>query len=99
MSQLLNGSICLSDIPKDLIYKSEKTGKSYLNINVWINDEADKFGNNASIQISQTKEQRDAGEPKKYVGNLKTVQAKEQTGSAPVKKTAPATESFDDLPF
>jgi hypothetical protein len=70
-----------------------------LNINVWINDEADKFGNNASIQISQTKEQRDAGEPKKYVGNLKTVQAKEQTGSAPVKKTAPATESFDDLPF
>lgn len=48
---------------------------------------------------SAKQKSRDAGQPKKYVGNLKTVQAKEQTQSASVKKTAPVTESFDDLPF
>lgn len=106
MAQLLNGSICLSDIPKDKIWKSEKTGKQYLNINVWINDDADKFGNNGSIQVSQTKEERDANEAKKYVGNIKFVQAKQQTQSddVPVKKAASAkllddNEVENDLPF
>lgn len=107
MAQLLSGSICLTDIPKDKIWKSEKTGKQYLNINVWINDDADKFGNNGSIQVGQTKEEREAGEAKKYVGNLKFVQAKQQTETAnvPVKKAAPAAPVEDaeiideDLPF
>lgn len=106
MAQLLNGSICLSDIPKDKIWKSEKTGKQYLNINVWINDDADKFGNNGSIQVSQTKEERDANEAKKYVGNIKFVQAKQQTQSSdvPVKKSTSAkllddNEVENDLPF
>ena len=106
MAQLLNGSICLSDIPKEKIWKSEKTGKQYLNINVWINDDADKFGNNGSIQVSQTKEERDANEPKKYVGNIKFVQAKQQAQSADVPvKQAVSTALIeditvdDDLPF
>lgn len=107
MSKLLTGSICLTDIPKDKIWKSEKTGKQYLNINVWINDDADKFGNNGSIQVNQTKEEREAKDTKVYVGNLKFVEAKQQTAAAnvPVKKSAPAAPVEDavivddDLPF
>jgi hypothetical protein len=106
MSKLLTGSICLSDIPKDKIWEA-KSGKKYLNINVWLNDEPDQYNNNGSIQVGQTKEEREAKEKKTYVGNLKFVEAKQQTESAnvPVKKSAPAAPVEDavivddDLPF
>lgn len=107
MSKLLSGSICLTDIPKDKIWKSDKTGKQYLNINVWLNDEPDQYNNNGSIQVGQTKEEREAKEKKVYVGNLKFVEARQQTEAAnvPVKKSAPAAPVEDavivddDLPF
>ena len=58
MSKLYNGSICLSDIPKDKVTTSEKNGKKYLNINVWVNDELDQYGNIGSIQLSQSKDRK-----------------------------------------
>ena len=36
-----------------------------------INDKQDDYGNNASIFIQQTKEEREAKTPKKFVGNGK----------------------------
>jgi hypothetical protein len=96
MSTLYNGSICLSDIPKDKITKSEKNGKSYLNFNLWVNDEKDQYGNIGSINVSQTKEQREAGEKKVYFGNIKPV----ERNAAPQQAAAPSNESLvDDLPF
>lgn len=91
MSKLLTGAICLTDIPKDKIWKS-KAGKQYLSINVWINDDADTYGNHASIQVNQTKDEREAKEPKKYIGNLKYPESKE---------TASIVENVEveDLPF
>jgi len=94
MSQLFNGSICLSDIPKESITVSESNGKKYLNINVWVNDDVDRYNNIGSIQVSQTKEQREAGAKKVYIGNLKNT-AKQQQVNTPAKG-APAN---DDLPF
>ena len=88
MSQLLNGSICLSDIPKEKITVSEKNGKKYLSVTIWINDEVDKFNNNGSISVSQTKEERESKAAKKYIGNLKFA-AKQQ--AVPVED--------DGLPF
>ena len=58
MSRLFNGSICLSDIPKEKITTSEKNGKKHLNFNLWVNDEKDQYGNIGSINVSQTKEER-----------------------------------------
>ena len=70
MSRLLTGSIDVSKISKDKLI-SGKDGRKYLNITVWLNDELDQFGNIASIQESQSKEERDAGKAKNYLGNLK----------------------------
>jgi len=85
MAQLLTGSICLTDIPADKISLFEKNGKKYLNVTVWINDKEDERGNIASIQVSQSKDERESGAKKVYIGNLK------QPGKA--------KPSNNDLPF
>jgi hypothetical protein len=100
MSKLLTGSIDLSKIDKTKIVTTDKNGKpfengaKYLNVVVWINDEADKYGNNASIQISQSKEERDAGVKATYIGNLKEPQSR--TNEPTSTRTASVE---DDLPF
>jgi hypothetical protein len=61
---------------------------------VWLNDEADQYGNNASIQISQSKEEREAGAKAIYIGNLKEPQSRNN------EPTSARTASVaDDLPF
>jgi hypothetical protein len=100
MSKLLTGSIDLSKIDKTKIVDRDKNGNlfsngaKYLNVVVWINDEADQYGNNASIQISQSKEEREAGVKATYIGNLKEPQSRNN------EPTSTRTESVaDDLPF
>lgn len=99
MSTLFNGSICLTDIPKDKITVSEKNGKKYLNINLWLNDEPDQFNNNGSIQVSQSKEEREAGAKKQYIGNFKyaKVSNTQTTGNGASENVQ--AEPIDDLPF
>jgi hypothetical protein len=91
MSTFYTGSICLSDIPKEKITEA-KNGKKYLNLTLWVNDTADQYGNIGSIQVSQTKEQRDAQEKKQYIGNFKAPNA--QAAVAPS-----GADTNDDLPF
>ena len=100
MSKLLTGSIDLNKIDKTKIVSTDKNGKpfengaKYLNVVVWLNDEADKYGNNASIQISQSKEEREAGVKATYIGNLKEPQSRNN------EPTSTRTASVaDDLPF
>lgn len=64
-------NICLSDIPKEKIYTSPKTGKKYITLVEWDNDEPDRFGNDYSIQVSQTKDERQMKVKAVYVGNGK----------------------------
>ena len=100
MSKLLTGSIDLNKINKTNIVTTDKNGKpfengaKYLNVVIWINDEADKYGNNASIQISQSKEEKEAGVKATYIGNLKEPQSRNN------EPTSARTASVaDDLPF
>ena len=100
MSKMLTGSIDLNKIDKTKIVSTDKNGKpfengaKYLNVVVWINDEADNYGNNASIQISQSKEEREAGVKATYIGNLKEPQSRNnEPTSAKIASVA------DDLPF
>jgi hypothetical protein len=100
MSKLLTGSIDLNKIDKTKIISTDKNGKpfengaKYLNVVVWLNDETDKYGNNASIQISQSKEERDAGVKAIYIGNLKEPQGRTN------EPTSTKTASVEDtLPF
>ena len=97
---MLTGSIDLNKIDKTKIVSTDKNGKpfengaKFLNVVVWINDEADKYGNNASIQISQSKEERESGVKAIYIGNLKEPQSRTN------EPTSTRTASFEDtLPF
>ena len=107
MSKLLTGSIDLNKIDKTKIVTTDKNGNpfengaKYLNVVVWLNDEADKYGNSASIQIGQSKEERDAGAKAIYIGNLKEPQSRnnEPTSAKNALATSKNLMTSDDLPF
>ncbi len=71
MSNIVNASLDLTKIEKSKIIKGKKG--SYINVTMFINDENDQYGNNASVIISQTKEEREAKTPRVYLGNGRTV--------------------------
>ena len=106
MASIIATSIDLTKIPKDKIIEGKK-GK-YLPITITLNDELDQFGNNGPVIVQQTKEERDAGDNKVYLGNVKVVWtngenvavAPRDGGPAPVQQAAPqAVAAEDDLPF
>jgi hypothetical protein len=74
MGKPMQGSICLSDLGDaykaghSAFNKSEKNGKVYANIAVWMNDEPDQYGNILSLQLNSKK---DATDEKVYFGNAK----------------------------
>lgn len=70
MSKTLNLNLNLSKILKEKIYEG-KTGK-FIQLTVYVNDEADQYGNDCSIILSQTQEERQQ-KIKHYVGNGKTL--------------------------
>jgi hypothetical protein len=47
-------------------YSKAKNGKIYANVKLWINDEPDRFGNNASLKLSDNENVKGI-----YIGNLK----------------------------
>ena len=71
MATILNASLNVAKIDKTKLIAG-KTGQ-FLNVTITINDEVDKYGNNASIFESQSKEEREAKTPKKYLGNGKVI--------------------------
>ena len=101
MSKLLNLSINLSKIDKSKIIEG-KTGNKYLDIDVWINDDPDQYGNDASVSIRQSKDEREAKERKTYIGNGKKMFGWDdsQPASSPAPAPAPsASDELDDIPF
>ena len=99
MSAITNFSINLEAIPKELIVKGKKG--SYINLTMFQNDET-RYGNNASISLSQSKEERDAETPKVYLGNGKVLWVSDDNVSTAEREDAGATSSKDDsndLPF
>jgi len=101
MSQLYYGSICLTDLianaklPHSAFTKGAN-GKIYCNVNIWLNDEADKFGNVIGVQLNSTKEMRDS-EGKVYIGNAK--KSERQEPEALSASAASELPDDDDLPF
>jgi len=93
MSRMLIGSIDLNKIEKSKIVSKDKDGNpfkngaKYINITVWVNDEADQYGNNASIQTG-------GKEDKVYIGNLK-----DYVKDGATAKPASSGSDEDDLPF
>lgn len=98
MSKLLYGSIDFSKLLElaksgDKSFSKADNGKIYCNLNVWINDEKDKFGNDASIQTNF----KDATKEEKiYFGNLKV---SEQKSPEPLQQNSSEIPDDSDLPF
>lgn len=89
MPDLINCSLCLSDIPKDKI-RQGKNGKLYLSITVAERREADSYGNTHTVYINQTKEERERKDKRQYIGQ----------GTAVVfQPLAPTPEEVNDLPL
>jgi len=106
MATLISSSINVTKIPKDKIIDGDK-GK-WVPLTFSVNDEVDQFGNNCSIFISQTKEERESKTPKVYLGNGKVVWTNGNNVDVPPRdgQTTQATkqievtvENDDDLPF
>lgn len=100
MSTLYYGSICLSDLidaakQKHSAFNKAQNGKIYVNINVWLNDEKDKFGNVMALQLNPAKEKKDVDQ-KLYIGNCK-----ESDNSKPVsdRDLKGIGADLDDIPF
>lgn len=97
MYDLINVSICLSDIPTDKRKKADN-GKIYTNITVSKKREVDAYGNTHGVFMSQTKDERDAKVDRAWIGNGKGV----VFGNSPVTtesvESAPMAED-DDLAF
>ena len=71
MSAIINYSLRVDKLPKEK-FVAGKDGAVYLNLTMSVNDET-RYGNNASVYVSQTKEENDAKKPREYVGNGKVV--------------------------
>jgi len=102
MAQLFSASLDVKKITKSKLVEGKKG--TYANVTISINDEADQYGNTASIYESQTQEEREAKAPKVYLGNAKLVWSSD--GGSTAKQSAPApapaptpTVEESDLPF
>ena len=113
MSSLGNGWLNVKAIDKKRL-KETKGGSLGFSFQFAINDKVDQFGNNVSVWMAQTEEERKAKEPRIYLGNGKlhwtdgtlTVVTKDTPEGKTIKASvaepeAVAEETVDDnvLPF
>lgn len=84
----------------------KKKGDNGINITISANDRNDNYGHNVAAFVSQSKEEREAGKPRYYVGNGSVfyvsdegvkVMPKEQTQEN--IKARDANVTTEDLPF
>ena len=103
LSEIYIKKSTLETMLKTLNSKQGKDAEG-VKLTVSLSDQTNKFGQNVSAYVSQTKEQREADMPKFYVGNGKTFWSK---GETPVpqreeQQQAPqpvSSANDDDLPF
>ena len=100
MSKLFNLKIDVSKIDKSKLYQGEKG--TYLSLTCSLKDVKDDYGNDVSAWIEQTKEERESGQNKIYLGNGKVFWSDNGNSTPqPVQQSQPLaqTEEDDLLPF
>ena len=99
MSALINFSIDVAALPKEK-FIAGKNGKVYVNLTISVNDET-RFGNNTSIYVSQTQEEREAKKPRTYIGNGKVVWTDNKITLAEREEAKEVVQEAEvsDLPF
>ena len=98
MSKLLSISIDVTKLDKSRFYQGKK-GK-YASLDIWIEDEKDQYGNDASVSESLSKEEREAKSKKNYVGNGKKLYGWDEVPNQASQASAPSPAiEGDDCPF
>jgi lantibiotic modifying enzyme len=99
MGTLINASIDLTKVDKTKLVKGK-----YLNLTIAVYDNLDNYGNNVSLTIQQSKEERDLKASKTYLGNGKVVYTNGDVKVAekqdkPLQNTSDKFKDIPDLPF
>ena len=86
--------------------KIQFNDQGWANVTVFVNDDTNTYGQNASVAMEQSKEQREAKEAKSYIGNGKVVWTSGEIKAADrVERQTVASEQSQagretpDLPF
>jgi len=74
----LFGSICLSDIPKELIQTSQSNGKKYLTICINEKKQVDEYGNTHYVKVYQKRDPANPVQAEVYLGNMKATEYGQQ---------------------
>jgi hypothetical protein len=99
MGTLINASIDLTKIDKSKLIKGK-----YLNLTIAVNDNLDNYGNNVSLTIQQSKEEREIKASKTFLGNGKVVYTNGEVKVAekqdkPLQNTSDKFKEDSGLPF
>lgn len=95
MSATIVASIDVNKIPKEKLVKGEKG--TYLDLVLFVKDEANEYGKNVSVAVSQSKEERASGSETLWLGGGKVLNT---DGVIKSTQTSTATVGADDgLPF
>ncbi len=101
MSKLISLSIDVKKIDKSKLI-SHSNGAVYLNLTMDLKDESDQYGNDCSVWIQQSKEERDAKARRTFLGNGKVLwsgESKPKVSTPPVGTGPQLPPVDDDLPF
>lgn len=107
MSKPIRASINLTQLGEiarqghTAIKRAGKANNVYVNLDIWLNDRQDNYGNDVSITLSSTKAGRDGGEKKVYVGNGKTggsASTSQSSAGWGVPPAAPAPDQGNGAP-
>jgi phage I-like protein len=95
----LNSLYIKKEILQKLLHVLEKKQEKGVEITISISDEKDKYNQNISAYVSQTKEQRESKKERFYVGNGKTFWTDETKPEVkqPDPKVIPAGDEFEDV--
>ena len=98
MSAIINFNLNVAKLPKEK-FVAGKDGAVYINLTMAVNEET-RYGNNTSIYVNQTKEEREAKKQKQYVGNGKVVWNDGNITNAERQESVQETVAeTSDLPF
>ena len=100
MGAIINFGINLDKLDKSKVVKNPSG--TWLNLTLSVNDEVGQYGDNASIFISQSKEERESKAKRTYVGNGKVAWTDGTIVAAPKEATQAAAAPVEDgidLPF
>lgn len=90
------GSICLSDVPKEL-FKKGKDGKTYFNLSIYPMKNEDAYGNQYTCSCAPKQKERVEG-VNYLIGKFKLIPKREDV--APISpEEIDALPPVDDLPF